>query len=97
MLLVVLSVATAARTAAALGGVLHGFHDFVVPGAAAQVSRQLESDFFFRGIRIVTQQSFRRHNESRRTNTALQGGIFQEGVLQWREAVFGVDSFDGFD
>ena len=78
------------------GGVLNGFDDFVVAGAAAEVAGEVEADFFFAGRCVFFEQRFRLHDESRRADAALQSCAFQESILHFIKVVSAGDTFDRF-
>ena len=78
------------------GGALDGFDDFVVARAAAEVAGKIETDFFFAGSGVFFEQRFCLHDESRRADTTLQRGAFEEGTLHFVEVVSAGDAFNRF-
>ena len=63
-------------------GQLHGFDDFLVAGAAAQVARQRLFNCFFVRIRILVQQHLGSHDHARRAESALYRPGKNKGFLQ---------------
>lgn len=80
-----------------LGGVLDRSHDLVVAGATTEVAGKVKADFVFGRLRVLCEQSFARHDEARRANTALQRGSFEKRFLNWIEALAGGNSFNSLN
>ena len=71
--------------------------DVFISGAAAEIAVDRFTDFFIGGLRVVTQERDDRHQETGRAETALQGMLFHEGLLQWMQCILGAQTFNGFD
>src|SRR5262245_24181737 len=65
-----------------LGRVLHGFHDLVVAGAAAQVARDAAPDLVVGRALVLGQRRRGRHEHSGSTEAALQAVLLPETLLQ---------------
>jgi hypothetical protein len=71
--------------------------DFVVTGAATQIARQPVSDFCFRWVRVLCQQSARCNQNAGRTDSTLKRGFFDKHALQ-NVQVFAIrHAFDSLD
>ena len=66
-------------------GVLHGLHDVLISGAAAQVAGDAPANVVFAGLGILLKQRIRRHQHAGRAEAALQAVLFFEAFLQRME------------
>src|ERR1700736_1693600 len=64
------------------GGLLHGFDDVLIAGAAAEVARQRVADRGFVGVGGVLEQDGGRHEHPRRAEAALETVAVPERLLQ---------------
>ena len=69
-----------------LGRLFHCANYLVVTGAAAQVACQPVAYAVFARLRFVVKETLRRNQEARCAYSALEGGLFQERLLQGMEA-----------
>ena len=82
---------------AGFDGALHGGEDLDVPGAAAQVARQTDADFFFRRRRVATEQRGGRHDHARRAEATLHPTLVEQSLLQRMQFVADHHTLDGHD
>src|ERR1041384_5300962 len=80
-----------------LGGVLDGFDDLVVAGAAAQVARDAVADLGLARLRVAGEQRARRHQHAGRAEPALQAVLLPEALLQRVQRAAGGEALDGLD
>ena len=80
-----------------LGGLLNGLDDLVVAGAAAEIVGEEEADALFRGVRLIVEKLFGGDDEAGGADAALEGGVFEERLLQGVEFAVAGDAFDGGD
>jgi len=71
--------------------------NLVITGAAAEVSGEPETNLVLRGIGIGVKKSFRRHDEPRSANAALERRLIKKRLLKRMQLAVVSDSFDGRD
>src|SRR5258705_12329656 len=59
----------------------HGFDDFGIGGAAAEIAGEIVADVVFAWLRIGLQKLVRHQHEARRAEAALEGAAVDEGLL----------------
>jgi hypothetical protein len=80
-----------------IGRIFHRFDDFHIAGAAADIAAQSFADFIVGRAGITSQQSRRRHDESRRAITALRTKLLVKAALHRREPAAAHERFDRID
>src|SRR5882672_3600195 len=73
-----------------VSGVLDGFDDVLVAGAAAKIAGNAEANFFFARRRVLPQQPVGAHDHARRAEAALQSVHFTEALLQRVQRAVGI-------
>lgn len=76
---------------------LNGFNYLGIAGAAAEVAGDGFSDLGFGRGWVMIEESSGTQDHSGGAETALDGSIVEEGLLEGRESVFRGDSFNGGD
>ena len=77
---------------------MHGIHDVIVAGAAAEVARDRLPNLLIRGIGIFFQEGFEGHHEAGGAEAALQGVGLVEGFLDGMQMIgVGGQALDGED
>src|SRR6516225_8503711 len=79
------------------GGRLHRLDDFRVGGAAAQIAGEIIADAIIVGIGIFVEQLLDHQYEAGGAETALEGAVLDEGLLDRIEIAVPVEGFDGLD
>src|SRR6476646_7291140 len=81
-----------------VGGVLDCLDDVLVAGAAADIARNADADFFLRWRRVLLEQPLRAHDHAGRAEAALQAVHHAETFLQRRQRAVGIgDALDSGD
>src|SRR3954447_14370144 len=80
-----------------LGGALHGAHDVLVSGAAAEVALDALADLVLVRVGVVAEQVDRLHDHPRRAEAALQGVTLVEGLLDGVQLPVAGEALDGGD
>src|SRR5262249_41767787 len=79
------------------GGVLDGFDDVDVPGAAAEIPRDRAPDVALARIGIGFQERVARHHHAGGAIAALQAVLLKETLLDGIELAFLLEAFDSCD
>jgi hypothetical protein len=82
-----------------LGGVHHGIHDLLIPGAATGVAVFVEplAHIVPAGVWFFVQQGLAGNDKTRCTETALDRAVDDKGQLQRMHMVGRAHAFDGGD
>src|SRR5210317_146125 len=75
------------------GCILNGFDDFVVTGTAAEIPGYSLTDFISGRFRIVIEQRLCGYHHPRRTETALNGAVFDKTLLKRVRLIRCADAF----
>src|SRR5260370_21275752 len=79
------------------GGIQYRLNYLVIAGASAEITRKRVTNLRLGRVRIAIQQRFRRHQETRRADTALQARVLEELLLQDVQVIRGRESLDRLD
>src|SRR5260370_20634678 len=79
------------------GGIKYRLNYLVIAGASAEITRKRVTNLRLGRVRIAIQQRFRRHQEARRADTALQARVLEELLLQDVQVIRGRESLDRLD
>src|SRR5262249_9761086 len=76
------------------GRVLHGFDDFDIAGATANVAAESRADFVFARVWVASQQSGRGHDEPGRAIPALRAELLMKATLHRGKAAVLAERFN---
>ena len=80
-----------------LGRVPNGLHDFDVAGASAEIAGNRLLDLEFGRVWVLIQKSLPSQNHPRRTKAALDGSVFNKGLLKGMKLSISAETLDGQD
>ena len=76
---------------------LDGIENFLIASTAAKVPRHSDNNLFMVGFGVFIEQTFCRHNDTRRAYTALNALLFENGLLNRVKLAVLLQPFDGDD
>src|SRR6266536_3738493 len=79
------------------GGVENGAHHLVVAGAATEVAGEPVARLGLRRVRVAVEQGFRRDQDARRAEAALERRVLEEFSLQRMQLMSARNALDGLD